>query len=128
MWHPDHRLRFGLETGYLNLYNYKINSENIGGKLRLTAVPLLIVWSMQIGKRINIFAGSGTYFIKSRLDYAGHSEAGNLSLGWMAAASYNFNISNSFSITPELKWFDASESGHQSLNLQMLFAWKFYKW
>jgi hypothetical protein len=128
MWLPDHRLRFGLETGWMHMYKYNITADNYSGKLELTAVPLLIVWSMKIGKCLNLFAATGTYFIRTTLDFDGTARSSSLSLGWMLAASYDIKLSESIFLTPELKWYNPSESDDQMLSLQMLVAWKFFKW
>lgn len=128
MWYPDHRLRVGLETGWMTFYKYKIVDEPINGKLKLTAIPVLLVWSMQIGKRLNVYGGAGSYFITTRLDYVERIKSETFRLGWMLAANYAFNVSHEISLAPELKWYNASESKDHSLNLQLLILWNFYKW
>jgi hypothetical protein len=128
MWYPDHRLRVGVESGWTTFYQYRIYSGPIEGNLRLTAVPLLIVWSMSIGDKLNLYGGTGTYFIHTKLDYAGKASSGMFSLGWMLAASYVIGINEKISVTPEVKWLDASETKDQTLGIQLLFNWKFLKW
>ena len=55
MWHPNYRLKVGIETGISNFYSYTIKNGNDVGKVTLTAVPILVVWSIPIIKRVNIF-------------------------------------------------------------------------
>jgi hypothetical protein len=128
MWFPDHRLRVGIESGWTDLYSYKIKGDYYSGKLKLSSIPILIVWSMLIDKNINLYGGTGTFYNYTTLYYAGKSVSGNFNLGWMLAASYNINLNDKLTITPELKWLDISESKDQSLSLQLLLAWKVFKW
>jgi hypothetical protein len=128
MLHPGHHLRFGLESGYCKLYSYTFSQSDIKGSVRITSIPLLIVWSMPFGKHLNLFAGSGNYFLQSHLDFDGHVNSGMLSLGWMAAASYLLPLNNKLNITPEVKWFHAAETNDQTINLQLLLAWNLFEW
>src|SRR4051812_8112069 len=45
MWHPDHLLRFGFETGRIPFYSYTIDDGSTTGKMTVSAVPLMIAWS-----------------------------------------------------------------------------------
>ena len=89
MWHPDHLLKVGLETGHMTFYSYTFkDSAGNNGKAKLYAIPVLIEWSMAVTKRLNLFAGSGVYFLRTNLDYQGRTVSPKLSIGWMAAGSY----------------------------------------
>ncbi len=129
MWHPDHLLKLGLETGYMTFLSYTItDSANNKGKVVLNAIPVLLEWSMPLTKRINVFAGSGVYFTKTRLDYAGKTSSNKVSVGWMAAASYIHPLSKNLGLGTELKWLDAAESRDGSICLQLQLVWKFLRW
>ncbi|HEX2617303.1 MAG TPA: hypothetical protein VHL57_07150, partial [Flavobacteriales bacterium] len=88
MWHPDHRLRVGIESGRVDLYRYTIDGPGEAGSVRLTAVPLLLMWSMPITKHVALYAGYGTYLLQSELDYFGRVRSQKFSLGYAAALSY----------------------------------------
>src|ERR1700694_2221288 len=91
LWHPDHLLKAGLETGYITFYQYTLkDSAGNQGKIAMNAVPILLEWSMSVTKHFNIFAGSGAYILDTRLDYNGKTHTKKFSVGWMAAASYIF--------------------------------------
>ena len=129
MWHPDHLLKLGLETGYMTFLSYTIkDSAGNKGKVVLNATPLLLEWTMAITKRFNVFAGSGVYFTKTRLDYAGKTASKKLSVGWMAAASYIHPLSKNVGLGTEVKWLDAAESRDGSICLQLQLVWKFLRW
>jgi hypothetical protein len=129
MWHPDHLVRVGLETGKMQFLSYSFK-DSVGndGKVMVTAVPLLVEWSMAVTKRIHAYAGSGVYFLTSKLDYAGEARSKKLSIGWMAAISYIHPVNNVLGIGTELKWMDAAETTDGSLGLQVQLVWKFLKW
>lgn len=129
MWHPDHLVKLGLETGYLTFLSYTLrDSAGNTGKVQLNAVPLLIEWSMSVTRRWNLFAGSGVYFTSTQLNYAGNATSNKLSLGWMAAASYIIPLSENVGLGTELKWLDAAESRDGTISLQLQLVWKFLRW
>src|SRR5258705_2907692 len=93
LWHPDHRLRAAAESGRITFYSYELENTTLPGKLPLTAIPLLAEFSMPIMKGFFVYSGAGIYFLTSKLDYAGTVESKDRALGWMAAISYNHQIS-----------------------------------
>lgn len=129
MWHPDHLVKVGVETGHVTFVSYTL-TDSVGqkGKVRLDAVPVLIEWTMALTKRFNVFAGSGVYFLNTNLDYAGKSTSSKLSIGWMAAVSYIQPLGKNTGLGTEIKWLDAAESTDGSLSLQLQLVWKFMKW
>lgn len=129
MWHPDHLLKAGLETGYFSFYSYTLtDSAGNKGTVSLNAVPLLLVWSMSVTKHFNIFAGSGAYFLNTQLDYKGKTTSKKFSIGWMAAASYIYPLGKNTGLGLEGKWLYAAETSNGSLCAQLQFVWKFLKW
>lgn len=129
MWHPDHLLKVGVETGHLTFYSYRFrDSVNREGVVKLKAVPALIVWNMAVTKRLNLFAGSGVYFLRTNLDYRGKTTSKKLSIGWMAAASYIYPLSATTGLGAEAKWMNASETSNGILSVQLQLVWKFLNW
>ncbi|HWJ28827.1 MAG TPA: hypothetical protein VNS32_19940 [Flavisolibacter sp.] len=129
LWHPDHLLKAGLESGYVNFFSYNLtDSAGNKGKIALNAIPLLLEWSMSVTKRFNIFAGSGIYLLNTQLDYLGKTTSKKLSVGWMAAASYIFPLSKNTGLGTEAKWLYAAETSKGTICLQLQFVWKFLKW
>lgn len=126
MWHPDHLIRLGVETGWTMFYSYRL-TQPPPGELHLSAVPLLWVLSMEVFD-INLFAGSGYYLLNSNLQYEGTVNVQTWSLGWMLAASYVRPISENLGIAGELKWMNASEHEEANLTLQVQLVWKFLEW
>ena len=126
MWHPDHLLRLGIETGYVTFYTYTL--QDTVGKVSLNGIPLLIEWNMPVAKRFNVFVGTGVYFLKSNLTYPGKASSDKASLGWMAAASYTLPLTKNLGVATELKYMDASETVNAVVGLQVQLVWKLFRW
>jgi hypothetical protein len=128
MWHPDHLLKLGVETGYLTFYSYSFtDSSRNSGKVSLNAVPVLVEWSTSISKHLNVFVGSGIYMLTTNLDYKGKTSSRKLSIGWMAAGSYIAPVSEDVGLGAEFKWMHAAETSNGSISLQLQLVWKFLK-
>lgn len=138
MWHPDHRLRIGLETGLVPLYAYQGTAIGERARVQVSAVPMLLVFSMplawlsgterSLARRLAISGGSGAYLINSHLDYAGTVNVNRLSLGWMLAGSYTQPISRRLRLATEIKWFDATATEDAAFALQLQLVWRAFSW
>ncbi|MBA2745991.1 MAG: hypothetical protein H0U44_07200 [Flavisolibacter sp.] len=129
MWQPDHLVRVGVETGKMQFLSYRFK-DSVGndGRIIVNAVPLLVEWSMAVSKRFQVFAGSGVYFLTTKMDYAGKSRSNKLSIGWMAAISYLHPLGKDLNLGTELKWMDAAETTDGSLGFQLQLVYRFLKW
>ena len=128
LWHPDHRLRVGIETGFTTFYSYKLTANSNKGKLELNAIPLLLEFSMTIYKNFHLYAGAGTYLLRSHLEFAGEVNSKFFSNGWMLGAAYIYPLSDRIGIAAEAKWLNAAETRDASIGAQAQLVWKFYKW
>ena len=128
MWHPDHRLRIGLESGYTNFYSYELKNGNKTGTVSLTAIPILFVWSMAITKRLNVFAGVGSYFMTTHLHYDSKVTSGALGLGFNVSVNYIQPVSSKFGIGAEIKWTEATQTRDYGLSAHLMLEWKFFEW
>ena len=125
MWHPGYRLNLGIESGYSNFYSYHVKNNAVSGKLSLHAVPLLVVWSMPIIKRVNIFYGLGSYLLTTDLKYDGVVKSKTFSLGSNIALSYTQPLSKKLGIAAEAKWMNAFVTKDNLLSLEVQMVWKF---
>lgn len=126
MWHPNYRVRLGVETGWTKFYSYTLQAQP-SGKLYLSGVPLLVVWSMQV-LNVDLFLGTGYYRLNSNLDYQGTVNASTWSLGWMAAASYTHPLSEKLGVAGEVKWMNATEHELATLTIQAQLVWRVFEW
>ena len=128
MWYPRYRLRLGIESGFTNFYRYKVADTSGDGKLVLQAIPALIVWNMQILPRLNIYAGFGSYFLSTHLNYKGKVVSKDVVLGSEVAVSYTLPLNKRAGIAAEAKWMNAFETRDAALTLQVHFVWKVFQW
>ena len=128
MWHPNHRLRVGFETGYTNFYSYAIKNGNNIGKVTLSAMPILVVWSIPIIKRVNLFAGFGSYHLTTHLNYQGKVNSSTYSLGSNLAINYIQPITKKLGVAAELKWTNAFQTKDNLVGLQAQLVWKFLEY
>ncbi|MDQ6815114.1 MAG: hypothetical protein M3040_15365 [Bacteroidota bacterium] len=129
MWHPDHRLKAGFETGYMTFYSYKFSdADGKRGTVSLDAIPLLLEFSVSVKKHFNLFAGPGFYILNTNLDYAGKTQSKKVTPGWMGAAAYTVPVSKAIALGAEAKWLYAAETLRGSFGLQLQASWRFLKW
>ncbi len=127
MWYPNYRLRLGIESGFTQFYSYNVKNGNIKGKVSLDAIPLLVIWSMQLTKRVNLFAGFGSYLLTTHLHYQGETNSSVIVLGSNVALSYTLPLSTRMGIAAEAKWMNAFETRDAAISLQVQAIWKFIK-
>ncbi len=128
LWQPQYRLRLGLESGFCNFYSYKLVNGNKKGKVSISAIPVMVVWSMAILKRLDIFAGFGTYMLTSKLDYAGKVISKTNSLGTSVALAYKIPLSKTTAIAAEAKWMSAFQTRDDVVSAELRMVWKFLQW
>lgn len=128
MWYPRYRLRLGLETGYTNFYRYKVRDTSGQGQVSLQAIPVLVVWSMQVLPRVNIYAGFGSYILNTHLNYKGTVDSRDWVLGSNLAVSYTLPVSKRLGLAAEAKWMSAFESKDAAFSVQLHMVWKVFQW
>jgi opacity protein-like surface antigen len=128
MWHPDHFLRVGIETGKVVFYSYTVDDAGIKGDAMTSAVPIIVVFSIPFGKHLSLYGGPGSYLMRSDLDYGSSVHSTSHSLGWMAALGYTIPISHKVAINTEVKYLKASTTKDEVLTVQLHLQWKFLEW
>ena len=128
LWQPQYRLRLGIETGFCNLYSYRLVNGNKKGRVSISAIPVMVVWSMSIVKRLDIFAGLGTYLLTSKLDYAGKVSSKLNSLGTSVALAYKIPISRTIAVAAHAKWMNAFQTKDALVSGEVGVVWNFFRW
>jgi hypothetical protein len=127
MWHPDHLLSVGLESGWTKLYSYE-TSEPVNGEVFLSQVPVYMVWSMRFVDAINVFGGYGYSHLNTNLNYAGTVNISTWSMGWLAACSFEHPLTSTLGVAAELKWINAVEANDAALTLQVQLVYTALEW
>jgi len=138
MWHPDHRLRIGLETGWVPMYSYRGVAAGESARVNVEAIPILLVFSMplawlsgterSLARRLSISGGTGAYLVQSRLRYAGTVAESQTSLGWMVAGAYTQPIGRYVRVAAELKWLNATTTEDGVVTAQLQLVWRAFSW
>jgi hypothetical protein len=127
-WKTDHRLTVSLETGLLEFYSFTMKTSNTEGNLKITAIPLLLEFSMPLTKKFQIRAGAGSYFQTTELNYLGKVRSKSVSLGWIAGGSYLLYSNERTALGCDLKWMDAAESEQAAFVIQISYQHILVKW
>lgn len=138
MWHPDHRLRIGLESGWTTLYSYRGQVAGEPVQVYVSTVPVLLLFSMPLAwlkgtdrtltRRLAVTTGTGVYFNHSQLNYNGTVKTNTSSLGWMAAASYTYPVGRKFRVAGEVKWYDAVAAENAVFTTEIQLVWRAFSW
>lgn len=132
--YPSRRLRVSVESGWTAFYSYELRDvETSFGRtdasLSLTAIPLLVVFSMPVVGSFALHGGTGGYFVRSHArSFDQTVDVVRFSQGWMAAASWDFGLSRLVRLGVELKWYGATEFGDSALLMQLAFTFPLLTW
>ncbi|MBL0177275.1 MAG: hypothetical protein IPP94_18855 [Ignavibacteria bacterium] len=134
MWKPDHLLRVGLESGWTSMYSYTLKDvQTQFGKtdanLFLSAIPVLVVFSMEVARGVELFGGTGVYYVNLCTRSFGETvNVREFSQGWMLAASYSVPLSASFCLSLEAKWLGATQFGDAAVSTQLQARYRLLEW
>ncbi len=132
--HPDHRLHVGFETGWTRFYTYDLKDVETSfghtdASLSLSAVPLLVVFSMPIVGSLTVSGGGGGYLVRSHASSFGRTvDVSRFSQGWIAALSWDLPLSGSIGIGLELKIYGATEFGDGVVVAQLQLPLILFRW
>jgi hypothetical protein len=130
MWEPEHLLSIGMESGYLQLYDFNSqrsfeNDTTINVSSELTAVPILFVFSMELFENLKLSVGSGMFILTSKVDALNNPvNSDQISTGVLGAVSYLWPLSHSISLGGEVKYYLINKIEDGDFNLQLSFQYK----
>jgi hypothetical protein len=130
MWEPEHLLSIGMESGYLQLYDFNSqrsfeNDTTINVSSELTAVPILFVFSMELFENLKLSVGSGMFILTSKVDALNNPvNSDQISTGVLGAVSYLWPLSHSISLGGEVKYYLINKIEDGDINLQLSFQYK----
>lgn len=133
MWHPEHLLSLGVESGYLYLYWIRstIQSEEFGSsslKASMISIPVLFVTSMVIFPEslpnMEVNGGGGMYFMFNNVQlYGDKINSSVFSLGYHAGISYLQPLSDDISVGAEIKYYYISKLQDAVISAKLLFSY-----
>ena len=131
MWEPEHLLSLGIESGYVQLYDFNTqrtiqDTITFNGSSELTAVPILAIYSMELFENLKLSIGSGIFLLTSKVDALGNQVNSNqVSTGVLASGSYYYPLSHTIFIGGELKYFLINKIEDGDLNFQFSLQYRF---
>lgn len=134
MWNPEHLLSIGLETGYQYFYSIDINNYDTEFgttqfKASMYAVPVFFVFAMKVAPNVKLTAGTGIHLLYNSGEIFGDKiESNQISIGAHAGVAYTYPINNSMSIGGELMYSYISKLQDQTLAIQFIFIYDFFKY
>ncbi len=134
MWQPEHLLRVGIESGYLSFYSYKQSSftSEYGTtdiKSSLSAVPIILVFAMELFDNAEVSSGVGVYFLFSEIDsYNNKVSSSVFSNGYYASLSYLHPLNADLSIGGDLKYYYLSKIEDADLSMQLVLKYSFLEY
>jgi len=134
MWHPEHLLSVGLETGFAQVYYVAVdNMQTPFGETDyssyLSVVPLELAFSMPIIGHLQGYIGSTSFFMFSRTESFGNTAKGfALSIGFTAGLSYLWPINEKWALGCELKWYHIEKTWDDNMMAYVLFSYRFLEW
>lgn len=133
MWKPDHRLKVGIETGWLQIASLDdevIKNEFGTVKLNasLNAIPVMAVFDMDIW-RLNLYTGLGYYYVLSTISVE-NEEITNTkwNVGFYLALAYKYPLSEKIKLCGELKWCSIGELGKTILLAEVFVSYNLFEW
>ncbi|HNW72263.1 MAG TPA: hypothetical protein PKN44_01440 [Bacteroidales bacterium] len=122
-WEPEHRLSLGLELGFYRLYAVK---GEPGGKVTMSAVPLLLNVRMRIVDHFHLSAGAGLALMFNNIT-GGEEKISStiLSLSnYQFSASYIYPLDRHWNVGGEFKFINFGKTADWLYTLQVVCAVK----
>lgn len=138
MWHPEHLLSVGVESGYQKLYsiNPKIDIPEVGTydvKASMFATPIFLVFTMRAFPEsipnLNILFAPGIFILYNRGEaFSQEIKSSQISNGFTSGITYLQPISDFFSIGGEIKYSQIAKIEDSDVIIQLMLSYKFLHW
>ena len=125
MWQPEHLLRVGIESGYLPLYtlerkNFRSKSGTTDVAISLDAVPVMLVFAMELYPGFEVSAGLGGMILYSSMESfdnkvvsSSWSNGVALGVGWMTPVAEKVHVGG------EVKWYNIAKIEDSAVVVQV---------
>jgi len=146
MWKPEHLLRFGIETGYIRLFSVNVNNldTEFGRtylRTRMSAIPIFLIWSMDLGKKFEFNIGTGGFLLYSSVYSFGNKVTSTeFSNGYIISLTYLNELNRDLDIGVEIKWDYVNKIGNElrwgslkrlsdgNILIQLVFKYRLLEW
>ena len=130
MWHPEHLLSVGMETGYHYLYSYEVSNVTTefgvtDARSSLTAIPLFFVAAMEILPSVELIGGMGPTFLHTFFDSFGNeTKSSQISTSYFVAGRYEYPLDNALAVSGELSFYRINKIEDSTLSLRVILSYQ----
>lgn len=134
MWEPEHLLRVGIESGFIQLYylDTKIFDTLFGSTdalLNMSSVPIMAVFAMEITKNLEIIGGVGGFIMISEVSsFDNYILSKSWSNAYELGLSYLHPINDKLKIGGEIKSYYISHLQNYDVALQLSIKYSFFSY
>jgi hypothetical protein len=134
IWHPEHLLEAGIQTGFSVLYNYEkdVFSDEFGltgAKTKLTAIPVQLLFRMRIFEQLRLHAGSGILLLFSSGEiFDDKFSTSQISINDFLGVSYRHRINNNLTLGGAFHYNYIFKLEESFISFQLTIAYKFLEW
>jgi len=131
MWKPEHLLRVGFETGYHFVYGSEVETftNEFGtsdAQTSLFVMPILLVFSMPVIDRFDVWLGVGAGLLTSHVEFFGETtDADSFTPYLYAGASYLYPIARDLRLGGEVRYVYMERFRDQNISVQLMMSWQF---
>jgi hypothetical protein len=132
MWKPEHLLSVGIETGYQYVYGAEVESYTspdfgtTDAQTSLYAVPILLVLSMPVIDRFEVWVGAGAGLLTSHVEFFGDvTDASSFTPMGFGAVSYLYPIGENLRLGGEARYIYMERFHDQNFSIQAVLSWTF---
>jgi Outer membrane protein beta-barrel domain len=125
MWEPKHRLSVGLETGYIQMYQW--DAKGLSKNTSLFVVPIFLNMNMRLIKRLYTTFGFGSALFITKTQNKQNSfttnnlQFANINIG----LGYKIMLTKKLSLNIETDYLYLSKANDMSVMGRMMMGWRF---
>jgi hypothetical protein len=134
MWEPEHLLRVGIESGFIQLYHLdtKIYDSVFGSTnslINMSSVPVIAVFSMEVADNLEFIGGIGGFIITSEVtSFDNYVRSSSWSNAYEFGLSYLHPINNKLKLGAELKTYYITHLENYDVALQFSLKYSIFSY
>ncbi len=134
MWKPEHLLRVGVESGYLPLYtlerkSFRSKSGTTDVTIFLDAVPIMLVFAMELHPGFEVSAGIGGMMLYSSMEsFDNKVVSSSWSNGMAFAVTWLTPISETLHVGGEVKWYNVAKIEDSAVIAQVALKYNLFSY
>ena len=134
MWEPEHLLRIGLESGFIQLYylDSKIYDSTFGTTdilINMSSVPIMAVFAMEVVDNVELIGGIGGFLITSQVtSFDNYVKSTSWSNAYELGVSYLYSVNEKLKLGAELKSYYITHLENYDVALQFSLKYSIFSY